>query len=131
MVKSESGSRSFQICLKCLEKDPKKRYETAAALATMLSDGDGTTIRARHIGVLARGKKWIRRNPTTTVLAGSLIALLLAIGAMIWKSDFVHPLPVTGIAVLPFESLSEDKANGLPGRWHPGRILTRLSKIAV
>ena len=119
------------ICLKCLEKDPKKRYETAAALADDVERWRRhEPIRARHIGVLARGKKWIRRNPTTTVLAGSLIALLLAIGVMIWKSDFIHPLPDTGIAVLPFESLSEDKDNAYLADGIQDEILTRLSKIA-
>ena len=46
------------ICLKCLEKDPKKRYETAAALADDVERWRRhEPIRARHIGVLARGKK--------------------------------------------------------------------------
>ena len=49
---------------------------------------------------------------------------------MIWKSDFIHPLPDTGIAVLPFESLSEDKDNAYLADGIQDEILTRLSKIA-
>ena len=35
---------------------------------------------ARHTGIFARGKKWVRRNPTSALLAASLIALAAAAG---------------------------------------------------
>src|ERR1700730_14836632 len=47
------------ICLKCLEKDLKKRYETADALAQDVERWlRQEPIRARRTGVLTRGKKW-------------------------------------------------------------------------
>src|SRR6184192_3550941 len=49
---------------------------------------------------------------------------------MIWKSDLVHPPVTTGIAVLPFENRSEDKANAYFVDGIQDEILTRLSKIA-
>src|SRR5438876_11264934 len=52
------------ICLKCLEKDPKRRYSSAVALAEDIERWlKHEPIRARHTGVFARGKKWVRRNP--------------------------------------------------------------------
>ena len=53
------------ICLKCLEKDPKRRYSSALALAEDLERWlKHEPIRARRTGVFTRGKKWVRRNPT-------------------------------------------------------------------
>src|SRR6516164_4239609 len=64
------------ICLKCLEKDPKRRYSSALALAEDLERWlKHEPILARHTGVFARGKKWVWRNPTSALLAASLVAL--------------------------------------------------------
>ena len=63
------------ICLKCLEKDPKRRYPSALALAEDLERWlKHEPIQARHTGIIARGRKWVRRNPTSALLAASLIA---------------------------------------------------------
>ena len=60
------------ICLKCLEKDPKRRYSSALALAEDLERWlKHEPIQARHTGVFARGRKWVRRNPTSALLAAS------------------------------------------------------------
>ncbi|PYL83100.1 MAG: hypothetical protein DMF23_10645, partial [Verrucomicrobia bacterium] len=74
------------ICLKCLEKDPKRRYASAVALADDLERWlKHEPIRARRTGLITRGRKWVRRNPTSALLAASLIALAAAAGWMIWK----------------------------------------------
>src|SRR6266536_380039 len=120
------------ICLKCLEKDQERRYSSALALAEDLERWlKHEPIRARRTGILTRGRKWLRRNPTTAVLVASLVALAAVVGAIIWKSDLVHhPVITTGIAVLPFENRSEDKANAYFATATQDEILTRLSKIA-
>ncbi len=76
---------------------------------------------ARHTGIFARGRKWVRRNPSSALLAASLVALAAAAGWIVWKSEFIrHPL-TTGIAVLPFENLSDaERKRGLR-RWRAGR----------
>src|SRR5437762_1452603 len=52
------------ICLKSLEKDPKRRYPSALALAEDLERWlKHEPIRARHTGIFARGRKWVQRNP--------------------------------------------------------------------
>ena len=57
------------ICLKCLEKDPKRRYSSALALAEDLERWlKHEPIVARHTGVFTRGRKWVRRNPTSALL---------------------------------------------------------------
>lgn len=71
------------IALKCLEKDPAKRYGSAEALAEELERWrKGEPITARRVGRLARGWRWCRRNP---VVAGLILAvkLTLFIGALV------------------------------------------------
>src|SRR5437588_7377909 len=90
------------ICLKCLEKDPKRRYSSALALAEDLERWlRHEPIQARHTGVFARGGKWVRRNPTSALLVASLVGLAAAAGWIVWKSEFIRQPPTTGIAVLP------------------------------
>ena len=119
------------ICLKCLEKDPKRRYSSALALAEDLERWlKHEPILARRIGIITRGGKWVRRNPTSGLLAASLVALAAAAGWIIWKSDFTqHPL-TTGIAVLPFENLSDDKEQAYFADGVQDDILIKLAKIA-
>src|SRR5881296_4154601 len=75
------------ICLKCLEKDPKRRYTSALALAEDLEHWlKHEPIRARRSGVFTRGKKWVRRNPSEALLAASLVALAAAAAWIVWKS---------------------------------------------
>jgi serine/threonine-protein kinase len=119
------------ICLKCLEKDPKRRYTSALALSEDLERWlKHEPILARHTGVFGRGKKWVRRNPTSALLAASLVALAAAAGWIISKSEFIrHPL-TTGIAVLPFENLSDEKEHAFFADGVQDDILTKLAKIA-
>src|SRR5262249_17211019 len=59
------------ICLKCLEKDPNKRYLTAAALADDLQRyAKDEPILARPIASIQRTLKWARRRPTAATFLG-------------------------------------------------------------
>src|SRR5881409_2075208 len=119
------------ICLKCLEKDPQRRYSSALALAEDLERWlKHEPIQARRTGVLTRGKKWVRRNPTSALLAASLVALAAAAGWIVWKSEFIQRPITTGIAVLPFENLSDQKESGAFVDGVQDDILTKLAKIA-
>src|SRR5437879_1400047 len=119
------------ICLKCLEKDPKRRYSSALALAEDLEHWlKHEPILARHTGILTRGPKWVRRNPTSALLAASLLAFAAAVGWNIWKSELIHRQVTTGIAVLPFENLIGQKERGAFVDGVQDDILTKLAKIA-
>ena len=64
------------ICLKCLEKDPQRRYSSAVALAEDLEHWlKHEPIQARRTGIFTHARKWVRRNPSTTVLVTLLVAL--------------------------------------------------------
>ena len=119
------------ICLKCLEKDPPRRYSSALGLAEDLERWlKHEPIRARRTGVLTRGRKWVRRNPTTTVLTALLVGLAVAVSVIVWKSELAGRSPTTGIAVLPFENLSNDKEDASFADGVQDDLLTKLAKIA-
>src|SRR6266513_2087070 len=68
------------IVARCLESDPNARYQSAEALAEDLEHWlRHEPIRARRTGVFTRGRKWVRRNPTSTVLLAALVALAAGI----------------------------------------------------
>jgi TolB-like protein/Tfp pilus assembly protein PilF len=119
------------ICLKCLEKDPKRRYPSALALAEDLERwAKHEPIQARRAGVFTRGKKWVRRNPSIAVMAAMVLALAVPLGVIVWKSEFSRSPLATGIAVLPFENLSEQKEDGAFVDGVQDDVLTKLAKIA-
>ena len=119
------------IVARCLESDPKARYQSAGALADDLEHWlRHEPIQARRTGVFTRGRKWVRRNPTSALLAAALIALAAVIGWNVWKSEFIRPPVTNGIAVLPFENLSRDPDNAYFAEGIQEEILTRLASIA-
>lgn len=70
------------ICLKCLEKEPTKRYATAKLLAEDLEAFlENRPIQARPIGLIERAVKWAKRRPAQAALAGTITVGL--IGAIV------------------------------------------------
>ncbi len=71
------------IALKCLQKDPARRYETAAVLAEDLRRfQDGQTIVARPVGSLERAGRWCLRNKALAAAIGTAAAALLIVAVM-------------------------------------------------
>jgi hypothetical protein len=84
------------ICLKCLHKDPRRRYDSAQELTDDLRRWQGAEpIQARRAGRLERAWKWTRRNPALAgllmaVLAGSVVSTLFALEARRQAADARH-----------------------------------------
>ena len=73
----------------------------------------------------------MRRNPTSAILAASLLVLATVGGWNIWKSELLHRPLTTGIAVLPFENLSEQKEYAAFADGVQDDILSKLARIAA
>jgi serine/threonine-protein kinase len=119
------------ICLKCLEKDPQRRYSTALALADDLEHWlKHEPIQARPSGIFTRGRKWVRRKPSTAALITLLIVIAAGLGAIIWNRESAGPVPEKSIAVLPFRNLSKEKEDAYFADGVQDEILTELARIA-
>jgi hypothetical protein len=68
------------ICLRCLEKDPRRRYGSAELLALELESWlAGEPIRARRITTIERSIKWAKRRPILAALVGVCVVSALAL----------------------------------------------------
>ena len=71
------------ICMKCLQKEPDKRYQSALALAEDLERFQlGEPIQARPVGGVERLWRWCRRNPRIALLTGAVAVLLISVTAV-------------------------------------------------
>ncbi len=69
------------ICLKCLQKDPRRRYASSAQFRDELQRYlDGRPIKARRIGRTTRTWRWCKRNPAVASLTALLFAGLVMAG---------------------------------------------------
>ena len=101
------------ICARCLERDPKARYQSAGEFATDLEHWlGGRPIVARPVSPPARIWRWSQRNPK---LVGAATAGLLLGAAAVWflrgelfRASQFNP-PDRSIAVLPFTDSGDTK----------------------
>jgi serine/threonine-protein kinase len=119
------------VCLKCLQKEPHRRYASAAALADDLRRfEEGRPIRARPLGLAARSWRWGRRNPAAAALIAMGLALVgLVIGGGFWlereradrRAETARQEERQAQAVKA--ALEQASALGRQGRWPDARAV--------
>jgi TolB-like protein/Tfp pilus assembly protein PilF len=97
------------ICLKCLDKEPTRRYQSAATLADDLERWlRHQPIHARPGGLAYRGRKWLRRNAVPSSIAA---ALVFGAAVIAWSvkhaSAPVAPGPTLGVLLHPADAGSQ------------------------
>jgi serine/threonine protein kinase len=121
------------ICARCLERDPKARYQSAGDFAADLDRWlDGRPIVARPVSAPARIWRWSQRNPK---LVGAATAGLLLGAAGVWlfrgelfQASQFNP-PNRSIAVLPFTDSSETNDQGSLCDGISEEILNTLAQV--
>jgi eukaryotic-like serine/threonine-protein kinase len=75
------------VCLKCLEKEPGKRYATAQMLAEELGRFlNGQPVLARPIGRVGKTWRWCRRNPRLALAtSAAFLSLLIGLAGVTWQ----------------------------------------------
>ena len=75
------------ICLKALEKDPDRRYQTGKEMAEDLRRYvNRFAISARRAGPVDRAKKWVKRNPAMAVAGLLVLVAATAAGSFAWQA---------------------------------------------
>jgi WD40 repeat protein/serine/threonine protein kinase len=86
------------ICLKCLQKDPRKRYRSAGLLADDLDRFlEGKPIRARPVGRLESAWKWSRRHPARAALLVLSLLGIVGIFAAFLRDNMIAQQYVEGL----------------------------------
>jgi serine/threonine protein kinase len=116
------------ICLKCLVKEPRKRYETASEFADDLERFlKGESIKARSSGRWERALKWAHRRPVAATLSlWSLAAILTLTGAGWWHAR-QEDARVDGLRREIVQSLLDGQILLAKERWDDAILL--LTKI--
>jgi WD40 repeat protein/tRNA A-37 threonylcarbamoyl transferase component Bud32 len=109
-LQSKTPRNLETICLKCLQKEPGKRYATALALAEDLRRFQaGEPILARAVGRAERTVKWVRRHPAlAALLAMVVIGTAAGFGLIVWRLEVEGRLRVQAEG----ERVAADEARG-------------------
>jgi hypothetical protein len=118
------------ICLKCLSKEPRRRYGSASALGADLQRWlNHEPITARRVGPVAKTWRWCQRRPVIASLLLALhVVMAIGLGGILWQWRRAEQNARDAIGRLREAYLAQARANRLSGQ--PGQRFATLSAIS-
>ena len=134
--KPELSTRLEEIILKCLEKDPESRYQSAKELLVDLRRvGKGTSTTAPAPWQVPRGSaRWVWRVAGVVLAVVALVAMLVGLNVGGLRERLLGraaPGQITSIAVLPLENMMGDSEQDYFVEGMHDALITELSKIGA
>ena len=127
-----------RVIRRCLEKDPRRRYQSAVDLRNDLEEAANAWRAGRTpaaAAVPARAPSWWRRNRRPAVAAALVAAVALAAGAYLgyFESRRAAPAgrPIRSLAVLPFDNMMHDPAQDYFVEGMQDTLITALAGIST
>jgi tetratricopeptide (TPR) repeat protein/TolB-like protein len=124
--------RTEKVILKCLEKDPRNRYQSASELLSDLQDTRKQTTAAERVTRRLRFLLWPRGGPRISRI---LLLTLLVAGAILFLSpptgveNGMHAFPRKQIAVLPFDAVPSDTGTQAFSRGLSESLTAKLTRL--
>ncbi|HMF12828.1 MAG TPA: serine/threonine-protein kinase, partial [Gemmataceae bacterium] len=118
------------ICLKCLQKEPRRRYSSAAALGDDLKRWQrGDPIQARPVGRCQRALKWARRRPAIAALSALLVVVFFAgVAGVIWQWRKAVHFAAAEHETAYARTIGQSYAEWLAGNADPDRLLSECDE---
>ncbi len=102
------------ICMKALERDRRKRYQSAAELRDDLRRFlDSQPIHARRAGLAARAAKWVMRHQLASILSGAALVALMLSAALFTKQGEIKTKEAHLQEVVAAAQAAKDESNQL------------------
>src|SRR5690606_30283165 len=121
------------ICLKCLAREPARRYATARELAEDLGRFlDGRPVRARPLGAARRIARWARREPRVALAAAAAILSVLAglaATTVQWRRAEAQSMRAEQTAARVRESLWQNRSDDSNRLLGEGRLAEALPNL--
>src|SRR5271157_4961551 len=118
------------ICLKCLSKEPPRRYASASALAEDLDrHRKGESIHARRVSPVERGAKWARRRPAAAALLA--LGLTAFLGLTVGGAFYEYNQRVTGESQSQHVVKMLNEPNGLAVKAREANTPRELSLVQL
>ena len=116
------------ICLKCLSKDPRRRYSTAEDLRDDLQRFlNGMPVLARPVGRLERIWKWMRRRPAQAMLLAAIVIAVISLATATFRSSIERAAIIHAVDVDLAEVAQKEAAED----WIAARTALERAKVRM